>query len=555
VIRSRFAHAVVIAIAAGLVATTSGEARAAAPPPIRGIDVSMWQGGSVRWSSVAASSIRFAFVKASQGAAFVDPDYARNAAGARAAGIVVGAYDYGSPSGSTTTGITHSATVEAEHFLAVAQPQPVDLRPAMDIETTGGLSPAQLRLWLTTWVNVVRGRLHVKPFIYTSPYFWQTRVGNTSTLSGLATLWIAHWTTASSPLVPANDWGNLGWGVWQWSDCQHVSGIPGCVDADRAAGANLLPYRIGSIPAAATAPAVAGAPAVGYTIRSTAGTWTGTAPIATRLVWQRCDATGHSCQTIPGQSGLAYTPAAADYRHTLRIAVAARNRLGTTIATSAVTASVADRTPPTVPVVDAPTHGFQSGTSFTGAWHSTDTLSGVASYDVIVRRSPSAGAEGVWQPLATATAQSTLPLTAAPGVTTCLRARAHDAAGNTSGWSQTRCATVPIHPSSFGRIGHWWVNSTTGAVSTLSAGASLYRRNLVADDIGVFARTCPTCGSISIVWNGRVLRTASLARATAGETLIVVLVGGTAQTGNLTVVSTLARRPVVLDGISVLRLG
>ena len=45
----------------------------------------------------------------------------------------------------------------------------------------------------------------VKGAIYVSPSFWSSNVGNSTkiAIAGYKVLWIAHWTTGSTPTVPA----------------------------------------------------------------------------------------------------------------------------------------------------------------------------------------------------------------------------------------------------------------------------------------------------------------------------------------------------------------
>ena len=61
----------------------------------------------------------------------------RTVAGATANGLVVGAYHFAKPS----LGL-RDARGEADHFLRVARVAPGDVLPVLDIEETGGLSPA-----------------------------------------------------------------------------------------------------------------------------------------------------------------------------------------------------------------------------------------------------------------------------------------------------------------------------------------------------------------------------------------------------------------------------
>ncbi|MPY20555.1 glycoside hydrolase family 25 protein [Paenibacillus glucanolyticus] len=59
----------------------------------QGIDVSRYQ-GVVDWAKVKASGKSFVFIKASQGTSLEDPRFAGNAQGAKAAGMLIGAYPY-----------------------------------------------------------------------------------------------------------------------------------------------------------------------------------------------------------------------------------------------------------------------------------------------------------------------------------------------------------------------------------------------------------------------------------------------------------------------------
>ena len=132
-----------------------------------GIDVSHHQ-GLIDWSQVAGSGQRFAFAKATEGSTFVDPNYAFNKSEAEMAGIVFGAYHFARPDAAT-----NDAIVEADHFVDVAQLEPGNLIPVLDIERTGGLSQAQVTQWILDWLNRVTKRIGVRPMIYTSPNGWQ----------------------------------------------------------------------------------------------------------------------------------------------------------------------------------------------------------------------------------------------------------------------------------------------------------------------------------------------------------------------------------------------
>lgn len=196
---------------------------------IEGIDVSHWQ-GPIDWARVAASGRKFAFMKASDSTTYVDPTYPTNDAGARAAGLVVGAYHFARP--DLTPG---DAVAEADHFANQLRLGSGDLPPVLDLEQTGGLGVPDLHAWVEAFLEQLYVRTGVRGIIYVSPSFWTNRMGNSGWFAahGYNVLWIAHWTTAPEPWVPADNWGGKGWTFWQYTSDGSVPGIGGRVDLDR----------------------------------------------------------------------------------------------------------------------------------------------------------------------------------------------------------------------------------------------------------------------------------------------------------------------------------
>jgi lysozyme len=235
-----------LAVVASVLVLSPATARAA--PTLPGIDVSQWQ-QTIDWSKVAGAGMRFAIARATKGQHYVDPTFHTNIDGARAEGIVVGAYHRATPSGGANANTT-DARAEADHYLEVAFPRVGDLIPALDIEETGGLAPPDLVVWVRTWVTRVTNRLGVKPMLYASPNFWTVNMGNTTWFADHGyRLWLAHW-NVSSPTVPANGWQGRGWTFWQWT---HKPGLPGVttdLDRDRFHGTNLVTARIARLTAA-----------------------------------------------------------------------------------------------------------------------------------------------------------------------------------------------------------------------------------------------------------------------------------------------------------------
>ena len=108
-------------------------------------------------------------------------------------------------------------------------------------------------------------------------------------------------------------------------------------------------------------PSAFGTVAVGSTLTSTAGVWTGAAPLLYAYQWLRCDADGGGpggvdCLEIAGATGTQYGLASTDLGRRLRVEVTARNVNGTAFATSNPTTQVqaagSQTTPP--PSADLP---------------------------------------------------------------------------------------------------------------------------------------------------------------------------------------------------------
>ena len=86
-------------------------------------------------------------------------------------------------------------------------------------------------------------------------------------------------------------------------------------------------------------PVVTGPPVVGQTLTATSGTWSRTTG-KFAYQWQRCDAAGTGCTGIAGAVGQSYVVANPDFGSTLRVAVTARNTVGSATARSAPTGVV-----------------------------------------------------------------------------------------------------------------------------------------------------------------------------------------------------------------------
>jgi GH25 family lysozyme M1 (1,4-beta-N-acetylmuramidase) len=226
-------------------ATTGAAPRAAGAPeaaaaPVPGIDVAGFQhpnGAPVDWAQVEASGQRFAVVKATEyytddatgrPVLYTNPNLAADLAGARAAGLVVGSYAFARPE--------NPAVLQADQFAAAIGTLPAgSLPPVLDLEVTGGLTPAQLVSWTRTFLDRLQRDTGIVPMIYSSPNFWNTAMAN-STAFVDHPLWVAHYTDAPAPTLFG---GWRSWALWQYTNKGTVAGITSTVDLDRFNGTSL----------------------------------------------------------------------------------------------------------------------------------------------------------------------------------------------------------------------------------------------------------------------------------------------------------------------------
>jgi Polysaccharide lyase len=124
-------------------------------------------------------------------------------------------------------------------------------------------------------------------------------------------------------------------------------------------------------------PSISGTPAVGSTLQASTGSWQSRS-ISYSFQWQRCSS--GSCAAISGGTGSSYLVSSADVGDSLRVSVTAKNKFGSTTATSAPTAVVPSPTPaPTsytntaLPAVSGTAQAGQTLTVSNGSWSPTSS--------------------------------------------------------------------------------------------------------------------------------------------------------------------------------------
>jgi GH25 family lysozyme M1 (1,4-beta-N-acetylmuramidase) len=192
-----------------------------------GLDVSHWQ-GTIDWSTVKANGAMFAYIKATEGTGFRDPNFGTNYRDASNQHIIRGAYHYGRPD-------VAGGAAQADFFVANGGAWSRDgltLPGALDIEWGSasqggdcyGLDQPAMASWVLSFSEEYYTKTARWPVIYTATNWWTECTGNLQEFSGTNPLWVAKYSLSIGAL-PYN-WSH--YTVWQYAD----SGIfPG--DQDR----------------------------------------------------------------------------------------------------------------------------------------------------------------------------------------------------------------------------------------------------------------------------------------------------------------------------------
>jgi len=197
----------------------------------QGIDVSHYQ-GAVNWTKVRADGVSFAFLKASQGQSWRDETFLTNAAGARAAGVRIGAYHF--IDASSVEEAKREATNFAAAIAAAGGAAAFQLPPAMDYEkAAAGMGRSEATQVARAFLSEAERLIGVRPIVYSYPYFAASYFDDSL---GAYELWMARY--ANDP--PQNVGGWSQWTFWQYSDGaqggvrpngrRSVDGIGGPVD-------------------------------------------------------------------------------------------------------------------------------------------------------------------------------------------------------------------------------------------------------------------------------------------------------------------------------------
>jgi GH25 family lysozyme M1 (1,4-beta-N-acetylmuramidase) len=217
---------------------TDNEPGAGLAGAVQGVDVAGYQhpgGVSINWRKVARAGIKFAAVKATEGAYYRNPYALTDLAEAKAAGLSVMAYAFAVPNGN---GSSASPVAQADYLIKYLASAGGTLPPIMlDIEYNPygaecyGLSRSAMISWISQFSSEVVAKTGEEPVIYGPAPWWQDCTGG-ATRFGQFPLWVPDYTSAARPTV-TQGWSN--YSFWQYSSAGSVKGIsaPGDTDLDQ----------------------------------------------------------------------------------------------------------------------------------------------------------------------------------------------------------------------------------------------------------------------------------------------------------------------------------
>jgi lysozyme len=217
--------AVGVALATALHARDAGAVQQCKPSSVvTGVDLNPDGDGTLPWAS---SGKGFAVIKATQGDAYTDADFAANWAALKAAHVVRGAYHFFD---ATVSGVT-----QANYFLGVVGTiEPGDLPPVLDIEcpvsgesdclgngSSGAAPAAQITQAMNDFLATVKKATGLTPIVYSYGSWFSDNGVDTTGLQNYP-LWIADYSGTTCFEVPA-PWTAAT--IWQYDSSGSVGGI------------------------------------------------------------------------------------------------------------------------------------------------------------------------------------------------------------------------------------------------------------------------------------------------------------------------------------------
>lgn len=212
--------AVSLAFAPVSAAPASATTTTAAVPGLPGFDVS--PAVAVDWNAAKSAGAVFVLLSATQGISVQSPRLEQAVAGARSAGLVVGAAHFALPD-------TSGGTAQADYFAAHGGAWTADhqtLPGALDLEYNPfgpacyGLSTSSMVRWISDFMTEYRTKTGRSAIIYTTSDWWSQCTGNSGAFATSNPLWLARLAT-SAGTMPG---GWVTYTFWQYANSGSLPG-------------------------------------------------------------------------------------------------------------------------------------------------------------------------------------------------------------------------------------------------------------------------------------------------------------------------------------------
>jgi len=196
--------------------------------PIKGIDVSHHQ-MDIDWKKVKEQKIEFAFIKATEGGDFKDPNFTKNWNEARKYKIDVGAYHFFT--------FCKSGELQARNFMQTVPAETNALPPIIDLEYGGNCVLTKSKTYIIQEIHKIEKLLHQK--YDKKPVFYVTREFYEDILKGNF-LNNPIWFRSIFHKPKISD--GRPWLFWQYGNRGHLKGINTYVDLNVFNG-NVIEYK------------------------------------------------------------------------------------------------------------------------------------------------------------------------------------------------------------------------------------------------------------------------------------------------------------------------
>ena len=190
-----------------------------------GIDLNRYRPG-FDIAKAKASGVRYLIAKATEvwpGTKWKDPTYDGYRNQSKANDLPFGAFFY------------WRAEIDPEEqvdwFFEVVKKH-IDLPPIIDVERTNNLyvlSKEDAHQSVLECAMLLEDIYNISPLLYTSWWAWESICGS-GALAGLLPIWVANYTNAAQPLLPAPA---EEWEFWQFTSTYPLPGQPKTCDANR----------------------------------------------------------------------------------------------------------------------------------------------------------------------------------------------------------------------------------------------------------------------------------------------------------------------------------